>query len=438
MPPDSLQRILRKPRISYADFILGDHNKRIRQISSLLKLYDLQCFYLDNNVSDASYSDCNSFSKKNCIDWAFELFRMRKAIVEGRPYAANNSVAPMLTRQANQVLLLAMIHGHREIVSYFLKSRLMSINQSIFGSSHWPSYFLLACTCSDEVFGEFQKYWINNNIAWNGLTPSILATLSKNTLEKHSYLDFLTYQQYTYLNEFRGISIVGTDEALPVFLLDFACMISDRLFLKQILDSEPEAGYLSRLSFIVQSKEHLILILSRYGFRTEQQFNGNTPLHYSCYNNDFCILSILLYIGFPIRQDKNGRFPNEVGSHKMREKTSIFFNLCAGLPQRRSPQDKPARVFSHESFRENMTTWMKVLKYNPDEFDKYIGIFKYLDFNKNNKILRKSRFNIINALGFSKTPVSVERCVQNMIACPFVAHVYSTSEALILHARHYG
>lgn len=438
MAKDAFLKTIRVPPKSYVEFIMGDRGQRHAQTATLLGLLELQKFYVENEISDASFSDPAEFSKKNSVDWAFELFLMRKAVADGRPHVFNNSVSPVLTRQANQVLLLAMLRGHAQIVSYFLSHRLVDVNQSILGPRYWPSYFLLACTCPGAVYAEFARHWANPGIAWNGLTPSLLSVARRDPIEKLSCMDFVTYPQFALLNRFRGVCLVQADAPLPIFLLDVACMVSDRRTIKHVLDVVPEAGYLSRLSFVVQSEEHLILILSRYGFRTEQQFNGSTPLHYSCYNNDFCILSILLYIDFPIRQDRGGLFPNEVGSHKMREKTSIFFNLCAGIPVRRDPDGQLVRVFSHASFIENMASWMRVLKYNPNEFDKYTGIFRYLDFNKHNKIVRRSRFNIINVFSLAKSPVSVERCVQKALATPHVPRTHGASETLVLYSRYFG
>lgn len=481
---------LSKPRSSYADFIRNDHDKRLKQVQCLLALRELQAVYLENNVSESAYADWNNFSRRNGVDWAFELFQMRRAVMAGRQHTFNVSISPSFTRQANDVFLLAMLRGHAQIVSFFLTSKVVHVNQSIFGSKFWPSYYLLACTCGPAVISEFQKCWANQSIAWNGLTASILLGIEGQPLESSTYLDFISYQQFVYLNRYRGVELLTEEDSsqpnttqagpaqgsaaarsdtpsaigsatntpaqnntandpatqhkhfnkpnfnLPIFLLDFACMRSDKRFIKEILDCVPEAGALSRLSFIVQSEEHLILILSRYGFRTDQQFNGHTPLHISCYNNDFCTLSILLYLDFPIVRDSLGRFPNEVGSHKMREKSSIFFNLCADIPVSRSGCE--TRRFSRAAFREHMTTWMKVLKYNSNEFDKYTGIFRYLDFNKYNKILRKSRFNSTNIFSSSRSPVSVELCEQWLAKHSVALKAYGASEALILYSRFYG
>eukprot|EP00733_Pompholyxophrys_punicea_P000003 Pompholyxophrys_punicea_v1_NODE_1_length_14747_cov_12.267901.p3 type:complete len:465 gc:universal NODE_1_length_14747_cov_12.267901:10911-9517(-) len=453
MGVDLYLHTLQRRRGDYAAFIRTDHTKRQRQMECLLALRELQAAYVESVVSDASHAEWNSFSKKNSINWAFELFQMRKAVIAGRPHVFSGT-PPSFTRQANEVLLLAMLYGHQQIVSFFISNKLIHVNQSIFGSRSWPSYFLLACICSAPVFEVFREQWVNADISWNGLSASILALLARNRLENSTQIDFLTYQQFVLLNRYRGVTLItghaGNDNKtgrpvivhprlnLPIFLIDFACMISDRKLIREILDTVPEAGYLSRLSFVVQSEEHLILVLSRYGFRTDQQFDGNTPLHISCHNNDFCILSILLYIGFPIVRDRQGRFPNEIGSHKMREKTSIFFNICADVPTVQHPEGVLSRRFSRESFREHMTTWMHVLKYNPNEFDKYTGIFRYLDFNRDNRIMRKSRFNIINVFSSAKSPVSVERAVQNLMAHAFSLSTYTSSESLILYSRYFG
>lgn len=437
MGKNSFLSTFRQPSISYAEFILADREKKRMQTQALVSLLDLNNFYVEHGISDNSLSDEGEYSNKNSVDWAFELFMMRRAIISGRSHPLNKSITPLFTRQANQVFILAILKGHLPIVSFFLASHLVNINQGIFKSRFWPSYYLLACAVSPPVTQEFNKYWIKQSIGWCGLTSSMLLGLASNTSPKYSYLDFMTYRQYQYLNEFRGVSLAASSRPLPIFLLDFACMLGDSQLIKSTLDAVPEAGTLSRLSFIVQNEEHIILILSRYGYRTDQSFNGATPLHYSCYCNDFCILSIQLYIGFPIMQDSAGKFPNEMGPRKMREKASIFFNLCAGVPQALVRNGPPVRIFSKKHFIENMQLWMDVLKYNPKEFDKYTGIFRYLDFNIRNKILRRSRFNIISVFSLAKSPVSVERTIQKLAGVDAPRRKYSDAEAMGLYSQYY-
>ncbi|KAI5182266.1 hypothetical protein PAEPH01_2868, partial [Pancytospora epiphaga] len=268
VPMHNFLYTLSKSKTSYAAFIRNDHDKRLRQIQCMLSLKELQTIYLEKGVSEALYSDWNNFSRKNSVNWAFELFQMRRAISKGRQHFFNTSITPSFTRQANDVFILAMLTGHRQIVSFFLSSKLVHPNQSIFGSKYWPSYFLLACTCEPGVLSEFQKYWINNSIAWNGLTSSLLLGADKRPMcDNGTYIDFVSYQQFVYLNRFRGIELLTDDSSdgmktretwrnreepqkqgditghgqgevtggqckhnsvnfnlLPIFLLDFACM----------------------------------------------------------------------------------------------------------------------------------------------------------------------------------------------------------------------
>lgn len=422
------------PRITYSEFILSDKNKKINQVTSLINLLHLEKFYLENKIIDVVSSDYNEYSRENSVNWAFELYMMKRAIFFNKEYDINYNVTPTLTKQANQVFLLAIIKKHVQIISYFLSNRIINANQSIFPPKNWPSYYLLACSISHNVAMLFNSYWVKHNISWNGLTSSILLSLIKSETSKHCYLDFISYKQFYYLNKYRSIELIESTDEFPIFLLDFACMCSDTKLIKTILDSVPEAGNLSRISFIVQNEEHILLILSRYGYRNDQHFNNNTPLHYSCYADDFCTLSILLYLNFPILRDRNGKFPNEVGSYKMREKTSIFLNLCTNVVKKKN---ETIRIFSHKLFRENIESWIKVLKYTTKEFDKYMGLFRYLDFNNNNRILKKSRFSIIGVFGFFRSLDFVNKSVQKLIEIKSVVKIYSGSEYLKLYNNMY-
>lgn len=442
---DKFLKTVRPPMMSYEQFIIRDPIRKQHQVECLGRLQKLQNYYYNNGISDMVKADKTEYSKKNSVDWAFELYLMKKHILLKSQnskkvdfvdkFKFNKNVMPLLTKQANQVFLLAMLKGNINIVSFFLNSRLINVNQCIFEGIGWPSYYIFACSCDESVIYEFRKYWINTEISWNGITGSMLIAVnnsvknsvnnSKNIvgnnknfyfdIDKVSCLDFMTYEQYYLLNLYRGVVLRKSKTQLPVFLLDFACMVSNRVLIKRILDNMPEIGSLSRLSFIVQNEEHIILILSRYGFSADQSFNGITPLHISCYNNDFCTFSILLYIGFPIRKDSSGHLPNEVGGIKMRERASIFFNITTKIVKDSSGKISTNRVFSRPAFINNMESWLGILKYNPLEFDKYIGMFKYLDFNRENRIYKKSRFNIINVFSLSKSAASVERMIKKLM-----------------------
>lgn len=429
-------RTLAKKRTEYAEYILNDRNS-IEQISILINLHEMHALFYKHGIVDSSYSEPNTFLTTNyMIDWTFECYKMKRAIISKRRHTFGKRLIPTLTKQANQVLLLAMVHGNKEIVEFFLSNRLININQSIFGSPSWPSYFTLACTCSEEILELFKSYKIKYGIGWNGLTPHIISGYKAFVLEKTSHMDFISYQQYALLHKYRGVKLANSFEPLPVFVLDFACMNKDRTQIKDILESIPEAGVLSRLSFIVQSEENLFLILSRFDFRNDQHFNGNTPLHYSCHNGDLCALSLLLYLGFPIIQNYESKFPNEIGSPKIKEKASVFFNLCT--TEVSTNTKKPKRVFLHSAFHDRMQQLMEILKFNPKDYDKYVGIFRYLKFNRNNKIVTNSRFSIINLITMSKTPVSVEQAIKKMAQHPFYERVYTEDLAINMYRRIFG
>jgi len=424
------------PKVEFQDFVLSD--KRIsEQLGILLNLKEMNDFYLRNGIIDYGYPLPNtSISTKNSIDWAFEVYKIKKLILHKQLFRINPKITPVLTRQANNVLILAMIYSRPDVVQYFLDFKLININQSIFGSQHWPSYFLLACTCSDDVFKLFLAYKVNYNIGWNGLTPHLLAASRSRELPRHFYLDFITYQQYQLLLHFKDIRIRDSVDQLPIFPLDFACMNKDRSLIKQILEAVPEAGSLTRLSFIVQNEENLFLILSRYDFRESQTFNGETPLHLPCYTGDLCALTLLLNLGFPIQQNSDARWPHEVGSEKTREKSSVFFNLCTtDAPQGTKPLRK---LFNQRNFDEKMVQWMEVLKFNPKDYEKYCGIFRYIKFNRSNKIMTNSRFSIVSLFGMAKTPVEAERQIKKLVQFPFQRRVYEVREMQKLYERFYG
>ncbi|ELA42930.1 uncharacterized protein VICG_00245 [Vittaforma corneae ATCC 50505] len=427
---------LRKPKTSYSQFILDDINC-LEQISILLNLQEMTAFYLKNGIMDSARSEPNTMlSSKYTLDWTFEVYKMKKAIIYKAQYTINPKVRPCLTKQANQVLLLAMIHSRPEIVQYFLQLKLINVNQSIFGSENWPSYFLLACTCSNQILDLFLEHKVRYSIGWNGLTPFLISAYKSRSLPKNSHLDFITYRQYELLQRYRDISLKDSFDQLPLFPLDFACMNKDRGMIKDILEAMPEAGPLSRLSFIVQNEENLFLILSRYDFREMQSFNGETPLHYSCYSGDLCALSLLLNLGFPILQNYEYKWPHEVGSEKTREKSTVFFNLCTSDAPKNSKIVR--KLFNQRNFEEKMMQWMEVLRFNPKDYEKYRGIFRYIKFNKSHKILTNSRFNIVNLFTMAKTPVEVEQYIRKMVQYPFYEKTYSDEQALELYSQLYN
>ncbi|KAI5150087.1 hypothetical protein ENBRE01_1296 [Enteropsectra breve] len=435
MNKTSFLKTIKLRKKSFHEYTKECVSSKMREMSSLVSLYFIGSEYKDKGIDDSLYSEIAHFSTQHSSEWAMELHRMRFAILDGMPYKANSGVVPILNRQANLVLVLAMLYGNAPIVSYFLKTGLVNINKSIFGSRHWPSYFLLSCVCAKQIFSECSKYWINYSIYWNRLSPFILSSLSGNELDKTSELDFLSYNQFFYINKYRGVTLANPKVNYPIFILDLACLLSDRKLIKKILEAAPEAGRLSRLSFIVQCEEHIILLLNRYTFNVDQEFNGNTPLHYCCYNNDFSTLSMLLYIGFPIKQDKNGRFPNEVGALATKEKMSVFFNFFTSIPQNCASGASARRIFDKILFKNNMHKWLNVMKFKAEDAAEYVGIFRYLDYNKENQIYKKSRFNIINIFGLSTTPSSIENTISRLMEMKFTctSREDKTLFALFLH-----
>lgn len=402
-------KTLRKNKTSYPDFILNDH-RSIEQKLILVKLNELNSLYSNRGIIDCVPSEVNnSFTNTSSVDWNFEVYKLKKAILSNRKHQFNWNVSCSNTRYANQILLLAMAHSRKDIVEIFLKLRNINVNHSIFGSTVWPSYFIFACTCSIEIFELFKNYKVRYNIGWNALTPHLIASYRQIELSKTSYLDFIPYRMFQFLHKYTGIVINSSISQIPIFPLDFACMNKDRVLIKTILEEVPESGKLSRLSFVVQKEESLFLILSKFEFQTSQNFNTQTPLHLSCASDDLCSLSILCNLGFEIKQNSEGKWPYEEGSTRTKEKSTVFFNLCSYPSENNS-----RKVFNQSNFNSKLSQWLEILKFNGKDHAKYVGLFRYIEFNKNNKILTNSRFNIISAFTLSKTPATVENYLKKL------------------------
>lgn len=423
-------KTLRKAKVSYPNYILNDHRTK-EQMLVLVQLNELNSFYSKRGVTDCIPSEQNAyFTKMSKVNWNFEVYKMKKAILSNRKYVPISDVTPSLTRFANQIFLLAMAYSRVDIVQYFLIRKLINVNQSIFGSPSWPSYFLFACTCSNEVFELFKNYRIKYNIGWNALTPYIIASYKGIELAKTAYLDFIAYKQYQLLLRYGGIVINDSVKQLPLFPLDFACMDKDRIMMKNILEEVPETGVLSRLSFIVQKEENLFLILSKYEFRPDQNFNGETPLHLSCACDDLCSMAILCNLGFEISQNYNKKWCYNVGSARTTEKATVFFNLCSY----RNVNDKN-KIFNHANFNEKMDQWLEILKFSPKDHLKYTGLFRYITFNKTNKILTNSRFNLLAAITMSKTPATVEGYLKVFNESFFYEKIFTDEEIVQAYRR---
>lgn len=428
---DSKQQItFRRKKFTYPEFINQDENSFL-QISALLNLHGLSSLYYRNSIIDGSYSERNTnLTDEYSVDWAFDCYKMKKAIIYDYPHTFTVYSQMPLTKQANQVFILAMLYGRVDIVNFYLEKKIINPNQSIFGSPSWPSYFIIACICGDKIINAFKSQKLKYNIGWNGITPAMLFAINDHISDKIPQLDFIGYNQYRLLLNYIGIDLVKTKDSIPIFSIDFACMCRNRNMLKFILETSGELGKLSRLSFVVQSEENMFLILSRYEYRTNQNFLGNTPIHYTCYNSDLPATILLLYLDFPIVKNSKAKLPNEVGSLKAMEKSSILFNLCT--TDVLDNEKDPKRVFMYSSFQDKMYELMNILKFNNKDYDKYVGIFRYLKFNKNNKVATSSRFSIFNMLSLSKTSSSVEQSIKKMSQFNFTMIDYNEVAALRL------
>lgn len=415
----------RNYKSTYPAFIFKDNGKK-NHISVLLNLKELTLLHYNNRALTHVYADQNnSISREYDVDWTFECYKMRKSILFNKPYFPNEYVKPKLTVTANTVFLLAIIYGRKDIVEYFLENGIINVNSSIFGSKFWPSYFLMACSSTQEILDLFKKKRIQNNIGWSGLTPSIIVSCNGLKLDKNNYLEFVPYSLYSMLFKYKNITLVPS-EPLPLFPLDFACMTKNRNLIKDVLDSTPEAGTLSKISFIVQNEDSLILVLSRYDYNIEQKFRSNTPLHYACYFDDLVSVLMLLYLDFPIIRNNCLKFPNELGSPKTTERCSIFFNLCTTSLEGSDAQMK--RVFLHKTFNEKITDLIKILDFSPKILDNYVGIFKYLKFNKERKSQSTNKFNLFGMFSMLRLSPTAEQSIKNLDLIRFKPKEYEITE----------
>ena len=94
------------------------------------------------------------------------------------------------------------------------------------------------------------------------------------------------------------------------------------------------------------------------------------------------------------------------------EKATMFFNLCTTDAPKNSKNI--TKIFNQKNFEEKMVQWMDVLKFNPNDHEKYCGIFRYIKFNKSHEILTNSRFNIVHLFTMAKTPVVAEQYIKKM------------------------
>ena len=400
---------------SYKDFIKNDDESAFQK-QMLIHIGTLQCNYSRKGYKNVENSSPNyNIVSHSTIDWDFEVYKMKKCILNKKRYNINYKVVPLLTKHANQILLLAMAMDHEQIVRYFMSHRLINVNDSLVGTAHWPSYFLLACSCTDRIFNIFMEEYISYSISWGGLTPTLLCCFTNKRLPKSFDLDYLTYQEYSLLNQLRGIHIKNANRNYPLFLLDFVCMLKNTNHLREILERVPEAGSMSRLNFLVQNKEHLILIMTRYGFNELQEFNGLTPLHISCLNNDLFTLAFLMYAGFPVLADIQGRFPDQLSVSKILPRVKAIFKLSTGLPFYDCAIKKDRRLFYKEIFVRSNKKLHQILNINDVRNVCLWEVFKYLDFNEANRIYKKSRFNIVSIFTNTRAPLTVETEINRLI-----------------------
>ncbi|KAL6121292.1 hypothetical protein NUSPORA_01816 [Nucleospora cyclopteri] len=392
----------------YSNFVANDFNSALQK-QLLIKICTLQYNYTAGSFKNSEHARPNyNIATSSTIDWNFEVFKMKKCILNELPYKINFKVTPILTKQTNRILLLAMIMDHEQIVKYLMGYRLIDINDSIFGAVHWPSYFLLACSCSNRIFNIFAQHYINFAISWGGITPHLLCCFSDKKLSKPSDLDYLTYQEFYYLNLYRGLHLKMPKRNYPIFLLDFICMLGNTSSLREILERVPEAGALSYLSFLIQNKDHLILIMTRYGFNEMQEYNGMTPLHMSCKNNDLFTLIFLMYSGFPIVKNDENKFPNEIAESTISYRVKAIFKIATSHPFYDQTIKKQRKLFYKDIFKKNNAQVQQILNTNDSRNVGLWEVFKYLDFNTANRIYKKSRFNIVSIFSSVRSPLSVE------------------------------
>lgn len=399
----------------YVDFVLNKEHE-IRNKLALVKLNIIDNQFMRYKLKSITHANINyKLTKQSNIDWDFEVYQMQRSLINKTEYKVNFKVSPILTQKANKVLLLAMISGNVEIVKYFMSHRLFNINDSIFGPANCPSYFILACTCSDPVFQCFITEYVTYPISWCSLTPHLLCSMTGKRLPKNADLDFITYQQYKILNEFRGVDLIPANKNYPLFILDFLCMSRNSTLTREVLERIPEAGALSRLSFIVQNLDHFILILTKYGFRPDQEFNGSTSLHLNAFCNRFYTLIFLIYSGLTIQTDDQDKFPGENCDPAISKKVSELFSICAFPPHLDAKTNKRIRGTYIATMSAANEEFLKMINLSSDKRQNIWGVFKYLRYNRENRILNASRFKITSIFSLTKTPQQVEKEVEALI-----------------------
>ena len=399
----------------YVDFILNDENSVEKQ-KILLQITRLQTIYKANGLKSVIYPNENyKFSEQSSVDWNFEVYLMKKAILQNTTYLVNFKVTPVLTRQANKVLLLAMIKGNVLIVKYFLTNRLFNINDSIFGSKYFPSYFLLACACSNEIYDLFLNEFCNYSISWAGLTPTILCACTNKELDKCNDFDFITYQEYRLLNKFRDVELINAEKNYPLFSIDFLCMNRKTQALRNLLEKVPEIGDLSRLSFIVQNHDHFVLILTRYGFKERQEFNGMTPLHINAINGSFLTMIYLMYTGCLVIENNYNEFPDDVVDESIREQTLRLFEICTKKVYYSNKYHRNVKMIYFSIFSDKHKEFKSLVERSNDKSTNIWSVFKYLKYNNENQIKVSSRFAITSLFSKNKTATQTEQEVVRLL-----------------------
>ncbi len=255
------------PTLNFTDYVInellgrGKYQKKIfLQIEKLQRIYSEKKYKTYHPaLPNRSLKEFENWG----LGWEVEVVKMRRCILTNQKYEINYKVTPMLTKEANKVLLLAMMYSVPSIVRYFISYRLFDINESIFGPPCFPSYYLFACSCSDEILYEFRNMYVDYFISWGGLTANLVCAFNNHECDGGSDFDYITYQEYSLLNEFRGVKLKKADKNYPITKLDFLCMAGKFERIKKLLNESPEANSQSRLHFLLLQREHLILLFSR-------------------------------------------------------------------------------------------------------------------------------------------------------------------------------
>ncbi|OQS55105.1 hypothetical protein EHP00_304 [Ecytonucleospora hepatopenaei] len=399
----------------YEEFMYEDVNE-IEQKRILLMLAKIQVLYKNNNVKDTVFANRNyKIVENSTVDWDYELFLMKKAILYNSVYSINFNVTPIFNTFANNILLLAMVYEKIDIVRYFLNKRLFNINDSIFGSIYWPSYYMFSCACSSSIHKLFLDEYAINSVFWGGLSPNLLCAMTNKEIIPTNAFDFISYNEYMLINTFRGVEVIKANKNYPLFTIDFVCINKHTQNLRELVEKVPEITSLSYLSFVLQNYDHFILILTRYGFKPYQEFNGITPMHISTKNSSFLAMVYLVYTGFYIMEDSKGNFPEEVASEAIAERVRKFFEICTKKLVYDPSLKKKVKLIWVSTISEKHKEIKQLLEDSNDKKTNVWSVLKYLKYNNENKILSNSRFSITSIFSKTKTHTQIEQDTKRIL-----------------------